>query len=458
MSQKQNGQMVVDEKRLTVKVSNDVVKAVQPLNASELDLFFAIMAKMKNKGDTLVEIPIAKLIEITHYKGKRFNFYKECRDLFERLPALFITTRDGSKYRFITVFSEITVDVDTGALTAQINDRFVYVLNNLEKHFTIFELEEYVRLDGVHARQLYLLLKQWRKTGGRLPDGKKLLFKIEDIRAAFNLKDTYRTANIEQLIIKPILSQIEALFPNFEYTVVKGGNRGAVTGYHFTFDRETRKEYITAPAKKKPTTPKATPATQQPKATTPAAQSANDDNVRLASLRKSIAKGFPVSQMASEDRALVKKADYEQKEQEYWDKTDDANLKVFAEVNGKYPIGSLKDKEAPSGHLGRFAWERDNKGTMGGESLIRYVELFPEIAELIKQAHPANVQATPAKKQFNPDYQDLCVPPHKRAQQQPAAAPTPAPVAELPEPERPRNVDPFAEFENDTNPDPFAGF
>lgn len=265
--QQERNQMVVDEKRLTVKVHNDIMEAVHPLKGSELDLFFAIMAKMKDKGDTLVEIPIDKLIEITHYKRDAKHFYQDCRDLPERLSRLPMKLKDGSKVRYFHVFNEVIVDLNTGALSVQIHDTFVYALNELKRYFTSFELEEYVRLEGVHARKMYLLLKQWRKTGGRLPDGKNLLFSIKDVRAAFHLSDKYKTADIESKIIKPILPQIEKIFHNFNYTVVKGGQGNTIIGYHFTFTPEARKEYITAPAKALP--PKTTPAptaTQQPAA------------------------------------------------------------------------------------------------------------------------------------------------------------------------------------------------
>ena len=116
-------------------------------------------------------------------------------------------------------------------MTVSVNPKFKYVLNDLTKNFTKFELSEYVSLNGRYSKLLYQHLKQYRKTGW-------WQVSLEDIRHELSIPDTYLNKHIMDKVIKPSIEVIKTCkgFADLKVEVIQSPRRGrAVEGYKFTW-------------------------------------------------------------------------------------------------------------------------------------------------------------------------------------------------------------------------------
>ena len=130
-------------------------------------------------------------------------------------------------------------------LRIKINDDFGYLIHNLTKHFTQFELEEFLFLSGKYTKALYIHLKQFRTTG---------VWRVswDNFKDLLGIPSNYRMCDIDLRILKPSVAQLQeplnlfersrTPFKNLKYTKIKGkgrGRGGAVTHIEFTFDKQT---------------------------------------------------------------------------------------------------------------------------------------------------------------------------------------------------------------------------
>ena len=88
-------------------------------------------------------------------------------------------------------------------LTIKTNPEFAYILNDLTKNFTRFELREYVALDGKYSKMIYQHLRQYRKTGW-------WNITVEDIRRELAIPDSYANKYIMDKVIKPSIEVLKS--------------------------------------------------------------------------------------------------------------------------------------------------------------------------------------------------------------------------------------------------------
>ena len=115
----------------------------------------------------------------------------------------------------------------------------------MTKHFTQFELEEFLFLSGKYTKALYIHLKQFRTTG---------VWRVswDNFKELLGIPSNYRMCDIDLRILKPSVAQLQeplnlfersrTPFKNLKYTKIKGkgrGRGGAVTHIEFTFDKQT---------------------------------------------------------------------------------------------------------------------------------------------------------------------------------------------------------------------------
>ena len=178
------------------------------LNDIERSIVMIMLCQVKEKGSEVISFPIDVIKK--HIKGDYSNqALKEIltglKDHFFNLH--FDVIRDiDHRYQAIDthhLFNKFTLITDKEREDAvikvelQVNPPFLYIVNNLIKNFTSFELVEFCSIRGKYAKDLYRLLKQYRTTG-------KALFNWLEFKEQMNFPAKASVRDIDTILEKAI--------------------------------------------------------------------------------------------------------------------------------------------------------------------------------------------------------------------------------------------------------------
>jgi plasmid replication initiation protein len=227
-------------------MSNEIVKYHNDMNRlimrdwtpEEMDFFFAIVWKIRNQSTKEISVGKNELSKLAEYSRKH-NI--ELRRIFRRLSRQMSRliweneTFDGKKYRYevMPMFTRASFEwnKEMTDMTAhfQITDAFTYLVNDLSANFTSWELKEFTQLRSTYSKTAYRLLKQYRSTGERE-------FDIEEFKMLFGIPKSYRAADINRRVFKPILTELKPYFLDLKIKPVKKRTHGnPIIAYRFTF-------------------------------------------------------------------------------------------------------------------------------------------------------------------------------------------------------------------------------
>lgn len=215
-------------------------------SAAELDFFFAIIAKARNKGTNLLEFSKDELKALAESSEKNNDRLKKTfTDLEMHIMGLRYTETvdDGPMHirdtrvlfdRFRIEWNDETQDMKA---SVKLSSESEYILNQLTANFTSFELEEFLSFRSVYSKQLYRHLKQWRTVG-------KKEFKLDEFREILNIPASYEQRDIKKRVLAPILKELPKAFENFTVEPIKADRRGQpVIGYSFKWRPEKTGEW-----------------------------------------------------------------------------------------------------------------------------------------------------------------------------------------------------------------------
>ena len=204
---------------------------------NDFNLFMCLCARLRDLGDEEQVYDYDYLMDMIGWdKSQRIElFHDEIKRMTEKIRQIGGTI-DISPDEFVSfnLFDTFRGNKQKRRLTVSVNSKFKFVLNDLTKNFTKFELSEYVGLNGRYSKLLYQHLKQYRKTGW-------WQVSLEDIRHELSIPDTYLNKHIMDKVIKPSIEVIKTCkgFADLEVEVLQSPRRGrAVEGYKFTWTAE----------------------------------------------------------------------------------------------------------------------------------------------------------------------------------------------------------------------------
>lgn len=228
-------------------MANEVVKYKNDLNLVpmrkftpvELDLFFSICAKMKNKKTETVRFSFEELKLLSNYKPtgvKRFS--EDLEHTYDKMLTLtYGENKEGIISRFV-LFTGFEINTNEQYVDITVNSKLEYVLNQLENQFTRFELEEFVTIRSSYAKTMYRLLKQYKSTG---------FYKVtlENFRVLLDIPDSYNMSRIDQRVLEPIEKELTQLYQYLHIKKIKNRGRGrGGTVTHLEFNFSEKKEII----------------------------------------------------------------------------------------------------------------------------------------------------------------------------------------------------------------------
>lgn len=224
-------------------MSKEIVKYSNKLNnipfknfeKVDLNFFYAICAKVREKGSELIEIPLDEIKVMTEYKSTSVERFKsDLVRMNEKLRSCHGIYETDDEIVQFNLFSTFTIVKSRKVLKIRVNPDVAWLLNNIAKEFTSFELQEYVSLDGIYAKALYRLLKQWKTHGCTKKYG------VSELKELLSIPD-YETRRFLDKVINPAIEEINksGAFKNLRCEVIKAKKRGRpVEGYVFRFDLE----------------------------------------------------------------------------------------------------------------------------------------------------------------------------------------------------------------------------
>ena len=255
-------------------------------NFSELEqnLLMGVLVNCRNQGDKIIKMCYD---DVLHYVDKRKNITKKelldiiinLRTNFFKLDFKVIKKQGNLKCEaYYNLFSKFEIYINEienlekqkleqqfSHLILKVNDDFAYIINELTRDFTQFELDEFLYLRGKYSKSLYRLLKCVRTTGYYIK-------KWNDFKEQMGIPLSMRNATIEKQILKPCVEKLSQTmkthlfdaripFENLEYKLKKeSSKRGKpqVTHIEFYFKPQEascldeRQKYINEQNAKKP--------------------------------------------------------------------------------------------------------------------------------------------------------------------------------------------------------------
>lgn len=231
-------------------MANEVVKHHNDLNtvimrkwtAEEMNFFFAIIAKARDKGTSDLVFDKYQLAELANYSiqhNKRF--YDTMDSLANNISQLRYIEKTKNSIEYMPLFTRFRVDweEDLSDMQAQVSvsPLFEYILNKLSANFTQYELQEFTSIRSTYAKTAYRLLKQWRTVGRKE-------FAIDEFKLLLDMPTSYKSCHIDRLVLKPILEQLSPYFEDLNVKKIKSKKRGnPVLAYEFTWKKEVTGTY-----------------------------------------------------------------------------------------------------------------------------------------------------------------------------------------------------------------------
>lgn len=228
-------------------MSNEIVKYHHELNtvplrkfsAVEMNLFFSIVSRMRDKGAKRVRFSFEELKELSNYKPTaNARFVKDLEKTYDKLMDLRFgrTSKDGlCSERFVLFgYFKINGKADEPYVDIQIFDEAVPLLNNLEQ-WVRYSLQQFSELQSSYSKTMFRLLKQWRTVG-------KVYYEKEDLHELLDIPKSYNQGTIAQRVFTPIKQELTPIFRGLTITKKHAKRRGnPVVGYTFTFKPEINK-------------------------------------------------------------------------------------------------------------------------------------------------------------------------------------------------------------------------
>ncbi len=228
-------------------MANEIVKYHHELNTIplrkftpvEMNLFFSIVSRMREKGDKTVRFTFDQLKDLSNYKATaNVRFIDDLETTYDKLMDLRFGRRsaDGLQRERFVLFNQFKIDgkADIPFAEIQVHEKALPLLNNLEE-WVRYSLQQFNELESSYSKTMFRLLKQYRTKGFAY-------FSKEDFLELLDIPKSYKQPDIDKRVIKPIRQELTAIFKGLTIKKKYGKGRGKpVIGYQFTFKPEIKK-------------------------------------------------------------------------------------------------------------------------------------------------------------------------------------------------------------------------
>ena len=218
-----------------VKYHNDMNKvSLNGFNKLELDLYAAIVSRMRNEELELISFKFDYLKELIKWKDTdNTKFVKTLRSMYRKLLNCTFAIENKKMIIEFVLFTRYRIDLENKKIDIIVNGEFAWILNNLKLSFTRFELEEYVEIKSTYVKKFYMQMKQFRTTG-------KWIVSLEEFRRLLDIPEKYRISHIDKKVLEPITEELKEKYGVYVLKKYDNKKRGrpSVSGFEFTFIKD----------------------------------------------------------------------------------------------------------------------------------------------------------------------------------------------------------------------------
>ena len=140
---------------------------------------------------------------------------------------------DEDVIEFFVLFNHFKIHKTEKYLEISTNPDLKFVLNDITRNFTKFELKELTNLKSSYSKTMFRLLKQYKHTG-------YLKLSMEDFRTRLDVSKSYQMCDITKRVLKPIINELSSIFNNLNINKIKAKKGRKIEWLEFTFDAEKR--------------------------------------------------------------------------------------------------------------------------------------------------------------------------------------------------------------------------
>ena len=229
-------------------MSNELVKYQPELNTiplrkftpTEMNLFFSIVSRMRDKGDQTVRFSFEQLKELSNYKPTaNRRFIDDIKRTYDHLMDLRFgsQSKSGLSFTRFVMFTKFQIngDADEPYVDVEVYRDAIPLLNNLES-WVRYALTEFRDLKSSYAKTMFRLLKGYRTTG-------YAYFSKNDFLELLAIPVSYSTkmANVDSKVLAPIKEELTPFFRGLTIRKKYGKGRGKpVIGYAFAWKAERK--------------------------------------------------------------------------------------------------------------------------------------------------------------------------------------------------------------------------
>lgn len=227
-------------------MSNELVKYQPELNTIplrkfspvEMNLFFSIVSRMRDKGDQTVRFTFDQLKDLSNYKPTaNRRFIDDIRRTYDHLMDLRFgsQSKSGLSFERFVMFTKFKIngDADEPYVDVEVYRDAIPLLNNLES-WVRYALIEFRELKSSYAKTMFRLLKGYRTTG-------YAYFSKAEFNELLDVPKSYKPGDIDRAVLKPIREELTPLFKGLSIRKKYGKGRGKpVLGYSFAWKPERK--------------------------------------------------------------------------------------------------------------------------------------------------------------------------------------------------------------------------
>lgn len=230
--------------------TNDIVKykndfndlALTGFSGIDLDMLMLIVSKVRNKGTELLYLSYTELKEAVRMSDQNDDYFtRHLRIMSQKLKKAGGSFADEHGFDEFVLFPSFHATrkeeehkqyghLEKGTLVVRVNPDWEYLLNEVNKEFTRFELTEFVKLESKYSKNLYRLLKQYRSTGTYIVDANKF-------RELMDCPKSYPNKLFMRDCVNVAIQELSrGYFRDLKVTPIRAKRRGSpIESYEFTF-------------------------------------------------------------------------------------------------------------------------------------------------------------------------------------------------------------------------------
>ncbi|WP_051188655.1 replication initiation protein [Proteocatella sphenisci] len=226
-----------------VKYHNDLnTLQMSGFTEKEIDIFFSICYKLKNKGNNNVNMTYREIKELSNYKHRSISKIHDSIDsTFKKILGLSIKIEDENSIARFVLFTDYVINKDKQYIDLQVHEKFKYLLNDFMSNYTKFELKEFVSLKSIYSKNLYKILKQYKSTGW-------YEVSLDQFRYLLDVPKTYDTNNFNKRVLRPIMDELPGYFKGLNIEKLKKGRN--IDRLRFTWALDSSKKVEVLPNNK----------------------------------------------------------------------------------------------------------------------------------------------------------------------------------------------------------------